>query len=200
MSASRAHLRLVQREGASEAPASDAQLVQAARAGAEWAQEALYRRHSRMANGLAFRLLGVDAELDDLVQDCFVVALTTLDRLAEPAAFGSWLGSIVVRQAHKRLRRRRLLVRLGLRRADPVDLDRIVRPDTPADVATELRRVYAAIHELPAEERIALVLRRVEGLELTEVAERMELSLATVKRRLERADAFLSVRFERGAP
>ena len=188
MSTSRAHLRLVESPGTSEAPASDAQLVDAARAGAEWAKEALYRRHARMANGLAFRLLGVDAELDDLVQDCFVVALTTLDRLAEPAAFGSWLGSIVVRQAHKRLRRRRLMIRLGLRRAEPVDLDQIVRPNLPADVAAELRRVYAAIHELPAEERIALVLRRVEGLELAEVAERMELSLATVKRKLAKAE------------
>jgi RNA polymerase sigma-70 factor (ECF subfamily) len=181
-------------------PASDAQLVDAARTGAEWAREALYRRHARMANGLAYRLLGNDAELDDLVQDCFVIALTTLDRLAEPSAFSGWLGGIVVRQAHKRLRRRRMLVRFGLRRSEPVDLDAIVRPGLPPDVAMELRRVYSAIDELPAEERIALVLRRVEGLELAEVATRMGLSLATVKRRLERADTFLAVRFERGTP
>jgi len=194
----RPHLRLVgETDGA---PASDAQLVDAARAGAEWAKEALYRRHSRMANGLSYRLLGSDAELDDLVQDCFVIALTTLDRLAQPAAFSSWLGGIVVRQAHKRLRRRRMLSRLGLRRAEPVDLDAIVRPGLPPDVATELRRVYSALDELPPEERIALVLRRVEGLELAEVAIRMGLSLATVKRRLERADTFLAVRFERGTP
>ena len=73
----------------------------AARAGEKWAQEALFRRHARMVNGLAFRLLGRDQDVDDLVQDSFLSALRSLDRLAEPQAFASWLGSIVVRSAHK---------------------------------------------------------------------------------------------------
>src|SRR5207248_3556465 len=94
---------------------SDAALVVAARAGDAWAQEALFRRHARMAIGLAHRLLPHDNEVDDLVQDCFVSALRRLASLDNPQAFAAWLGSIVVRAVGKRLRRRRLLSRLGLR-------------------------------------------------------------------------------------
>ena len=60
------------------------------------------------------------------------------------------------------------------------------------DARVELREVYAILAGLPPEERVALVLRRVEGMELKEVAEAMDLSLATVKRRLVAAEARLS--------
>lgn len=171
---------------------TDAQLVEAARTGQPWAAEALFRRHARFVNGLAFRLMPRDAELDDLVQDSFVEAFASLERLDDPGAFKGWLGTIVVRTAHKRIRRRRLMERVGLRRREPIDLDAVVSSATSPEAALELRRVYGVLESMSAEERIALVLRRVEGLELTEVAERMGLSLATVKRRLVAAEARLS--------
>ena len=171
---------------------SDAQLVEAARGGQRWATEALFRRHVRFVNGLAFRLLPRDAELDDLVQDSFIEAFSGLARLADPGAFKGWLGAIVVRTAHNRIRRRRLLERLGLRRREPIDLEAVVGSSSSAEHALALRRVYALLESMDPEERIALVLRRVEGLELTEVADRMGLSLATVKRRLTKAEAVLA--------
>jgi RNA polymerase sigma-70 factor, ECF subfamily len=170
---------------------SDAALVLAARNGQRSAEEALYRRYARMVHAMAFRLMGSDADVDDLAQDAFVEALTKLSSLDEPAAFSSWLGAIVVRTASKRLRRHRLMTRFGLRRATPIDLDQLPLSMSPPDVAMELRLVYAVLEKLPVEERVALVLRRVEGLELKEIAERMDLSLATVKRRLAAAETSL---------
>ena len=170
---------------------TDAALVVAARAGESWAQEALFRRHARMALGLAHRLLPQDDEVDDLVQDCFVSALKRLSALDNPQAFAAWLGSIVVRAVGKRLRRRRLLSRLGLRVPEEIDADAIAAPSVPGDVAVELRRVYAIVAQLPAEARVALVLRRVDGLDVPEIARRMELSLSTVKRRLKLAEEIL---------
>jgi len=163
---------------------SDAALVVAARAQERWAQEALFRRHAAMVNGLAYRLVGRDADLDDLVQDCFAEAWRSLGRLAEPAAFSTWLGSIVVRTAHKLIRRRRLLARLGLGPGCRVDLDELIAPSAPADVRAELRSVYAVVESLPAATRVAFVLRRVEGLALEEIANLTGASLATVKRRI----------------
>jgi RNA polymerase sigma-70 factor (ECF subfamily) len=164
----------------------------AARGGEEWAREALFRRHAPRLNGLAFRIMGRDDEIDDLVQDAFVSALQTLDRLEDPNAFSSWLGSILVRQAYKKIRRRRLLSRLGLRPTPgAIDLDSLVSTAAPPDVAAELRRVYAALERMPADLRIPLVLHRLEGMTLPEVAAATGTSLATVKRRLTAADALL---------
>ena len=170
---------------------TDAALVLAARAGEEWARELLFRRYVRLALGLAYRILPFDQDSDDLVQDSFLYAFQRLERLSNPQAFQAWLTSIVVRTAGKRLRRRKLQIRLGLRSATPIDADEVVSRAAPPDVAAELRAVYGLLETLPAEERIALVLRRVERQEIPEIAEQMGLSISTVKRRLNAAEARL---------
>ena len=167
---------------------TDAALVLAARAGELWAQEALFQRYARMVLALSQRILAGRDDADDLAQDAFVYAFTRLDTLQNPQAFHAWLRSIVVRTASKRLRRQRLLTRLGLRRNEPIEPDTVIAVEAPPDIAVELRSVYGLIERLPAEERVALVLRRVEGMELLEIAAEMKLSLATVKRRLAAAE------------
>jgi RNA polymerase sigma-70 factor (ECF subfamily) len=175
-----------------EAGPSDAALVVAARAGEKWAQEALFRRHARMVNGLAYRLIGRDQDVDDLVQESFLGALRGLDRLAQPQAFSAWLGSIVVRNAHKLLRKRKLLTRLGLRRPAPVELDQVVSPSAPPSVGAELRKLYGCLERLEPEARVALVLHRVDGMSIPEVAAQMQRSVSTIKRRLKSAEQLLA--------
>lgn len=178
---------------------SDAALVIAARAGEAWASEALFRRHAPMVNGLAFRVMGRDSDVDDLVQETFAQAFTSLARLAEPQAFSAWLGAILVRTASKIIRHRRILARLGFSRdALAIDLDSLIGPSVPADHAAELKRIYLLVADLPADLRVALVLRRVEELPLEEIAALLDCSLATAKRRIIRAEELLRQRFEGG--
>ncbi len=166
---------------------TDATLVAAARAGEGWAAAVLYRRHSDTVNGLVARLLGRDTDRDDIVQDSFSQALTSLHKLQDPQAFASWLCSIAVGTTHKLLRRRRLLERLGLRRTEPLDPDRLIESTAPPDVAAELRAIYRVIDALPVNVRTVFLLRRVEGLSLPEVGRMVGASLTTVKRRLAQA-------------
>jgi RNA polymerase sigma-70 factor (ECF subfamily) len=174
---------------------SDAALVVAARAGEPWAQEALFRRHAPRLNGLAFRVMGRDDEIDDLVQDTFIAALSSLGRLEAPDAFASWVSGILVRQAYKKIRRRRMLARLGLGRgAGAIDLDELVSRVTDPERSTEIRALYAVVESMPAHLRIPLVLHRVEGLGLDEVAEMTRVSLATVKRRIAEGHLLLQQR------
>jgi RNA polymerase sigma-70 factor, ECF subfamily len=187
---------MVARKARGSAPDSmvtptDAALVIAARAGDPRAREDLCRRHMRLVVGLAQRILAGREAADDVVQDAFVEAFQGLDRLQNPQAFSSWLCSIVVRRAGKYLRRARLLTRLGLRSTLDVDPNSLIGQNAPADVIHELRAVYSIIAGLPPEERVALVLRRVDGMELQEIATHMGLSLATIKRRLSAAEARL---------
>jgi len=170
---------------------TDAALVVAARADEHWAKEALFRRYATMVNGLGFRLLGPDSELDDLVQDAFTEAWHSLSKLETPQAFGTWLGAIVIRTAYKMLRRRRIAIRLGLRSVESVDLDCLISPSAPPDARSELQAIYRIVERLPAPTRIAFILRRVEGTPLEEIARALGTSVATVKRRV--ADAQLQL-------
>ncbi len=113
--------------------------------------------------------------------------------MREPEAFRAWLLRIAVGKVSRVIRKRRVLAAVGLRsRESRVDVDQMLGPSAPPDVALELGRLYDAVVALPANDRIALVLRRVEGSSLEEIADLTSCSLATVKRRLARADAALA--------
>lgn len=179
---------------------SDAELVARALEGSAWAEAALCRAYLRPLAGMLTRLLRSPQDADDIAQDALVVALETLAKLEEPNKFRWWLFRIAANLAKKKLRRRKLERFLGLAPAETsADLDvfgsTVLAPDTRAELAL----LEARVLRLPLDLRIAWSLRFVEGHELTEVAEICDCSLATIKRRLDRATKRLDayVRLER---
>lgn len=175
---------------------SDAQLV-ALTAGDDMAAfEALYRRHAPFALNLAVRLQGSATDVEDVVHDAFLRARARLSDLREASAFRSWLGSIVVRLVRSRLRRRRLMITLGLAHlGEPVDLDTVASEAAGPEARAQLAQVYALLGTMPADDRIAWTLRYVERHDLESVADLAGCSLATAKRRILRAQTFLSEHF-----
>lgn len=176
---------------------TDAILVESAKSGDREAKEALFRRHARTATDRAYRLLGRDSEVEDVVQESFATVFASLGKLQDPRAFVAWLGSIVTTTAIATIRRRRLLSRLGIVSLEPIQLESLIAHQAPADVVADLRAVYQSIDAMPAPERAVLILRRVEQLKLEEIAEQTRMSLATVKRKLANAEELLE-RWSRG--
>ncbi|MGF1466723.1 MAG: RNA polymerase sigma factor [Sandaracinaceae bacterium] len=179
------------RRGAPRPETSTEELVrEILRSGSPAAKEAFYRRHARMVFGMTHRLLG-GTEVDDVVQDTFLTAFERLHQLKDPARASSWLGAICVGKVRRRIRRRRMLRRLGFGGTE-LEPEAMVSAEAGPEVRAELRAVFAAVGRLDEESRIALVLRRVEGLRIAEIAETMGLSERTVKRRIAAADALLA--------
>ncbi len=173
----------------------DSQLVREAVLGKRWAFDALYRRHAGFAFGLAVRLQGNRSDVEDLVHDAFLKAHKQLASLRDPGSFRSWLGSIVVTQVRMRLRRARVLRTLGFNATEPVELESLAAEEAGPEVRAELAQIYALLKVMPADERIAWTLRNVERHRLEEVAALTDCSLATAKRRIARAQRFLSDHF-----
>lgn len=174
---------------------SDDTLVKRARQREAQAFEALYRRHAAFALNLAVHIQGTTADVEDIVHDAFVRAHERLDELRDSAAFRPWLGSIVVRLVRTRLRRRRLLNVLGLTGHEPVDLDSVAAQEADPESRALLAQVYALLQTMPADDRIAWTLRHVERHGLDAVATLTGCSLATAKRRIQRAQRYLSQKF-----
>ncbi|MFO0564530.1 MAG: sigma-70 family RNA polymerase sigma factor [Polyangiaceae bacterium] len=173
----------------------DAALVALARDGHMAAFETLYRRHVAFALNVAVRIQGNSSDIEDIVHDAFLRAHERLAELREAGLFRSWLGSIVVRLVRTRIRRRRLLTALGIASVEPVDLDAVAAPEASPEVRAQLAQIYALLGTVPADERIAWTLRYIERHRLEVVAELAGCSLATVKRRIARAQAFLATHF-----
>ena len=112
----------------------------------------------------------------------------------DPLAFPAWLSKIAVHLVNHRLRRRKLLRRLGFQPgADrPEVMDTVAAPGISPLVATEARRVFALLDDLPAQARIAFLLRHLEEMTVAEVSAQMGLSERTVKRRVALAEAHMA--------
>jgi RNA polymerase sigma-70 factor, ECF subfamily len=167
-------------------PADDAVLVAQAAGGDDRAFAALYRRYARMVATVIFRLIGHDgAELDDLVQQTFIDAALALDRLKDPRAFKHWALRIAVRNVYEHMARQRSRRRLASAVA-------LIAP-TSSDPAGRGRvdELYAALARLAPKDRIPWTLHHIEGATLPEVARMCDVSLATVKRRIARAEALM---------
>jgi len=130
--------------------------------------------------------LGVDADIADIVQDVFVRVMERIHQLRDPAALKGWISSVAVFAARGHIRRRRRW--RWIRFLAPSDI-----PEAPAATASPeshaiLRATYKVLDALPENERLAFSLRFVAEMELTEVAAACGCSLATIKRRLARAE------------
>lgn len=176
--------------GAQEGRETDATLVERMRRGSRSAEEAFYREYAPQVLALTTRLLSRRSDAEDATQDTFVLALENLAQLRDTAALRPWLLRIAVSQARRRFRRRKMLRALGLHiGADDATLDSLVSPGASAEVKTDLAALDRVLATLPVEQRIAWMLRYVEGQELIEVAHACGCSLATIKRRIAAADA-----------
>lgn len=166
---------------------SDEELVARVLRGDTVAFRDLYGRHGRYVAGVIYRVMGDDAELEDIVQDTFVRAAERLHTLRTPAQVRPWLVTIAVRLTQSRLarRRRRSFIRHQLTGAVATVSD--PRDRAPAD------ELYSALDQVPDKLRVPWILHRIEGQRLEEVAQACGVSLATVKRRI--ADA--QVRLDR---
>ena len=147
------------------------------------AAAALYDRFAGHINRLVWRLLGGDEEHDDVVQQVFLSALSSMGKLRDPQALGGWLVGITVNTVRREIRSRkaRRIFRLvpGTSELPPVSRD----PDRQLLAPS----FYTVLSRMRASDRIIFTLRFVEGYSLGECAAACRCSLATVKRKLARA-------------
>ena len=188
-------LRLVSLHGKA-ALLAEHELVERARNGDRSASEQLVVRHVSAVLRRATLLMGNVADAEDVAQDAFYEALRDLKQLKDPRYFGPWVGQIAVHQMHRRFRRRRLHRALGLEQGEEEGrLADLAAPDTDPSVHAQLKEVDNLLKRAATSDRLAWMLRNVEGLPLAEVAELVQCSLATVKRRVAKVQQLLDAQF-----
>jgi RNA polymerase sigma-70 factor (ECF subfamily) len=153
----------------------------------ELTDEALFRRYAPYVARIGLRLLGREADVDDLIQEVFLAAFRQKHQVRDPNAFKSWLAIVAVRTARRQLRKRKLRSFVGLDTLAP-SLE-LRDPDISPERRALLTRVYQVLDQLPVDQRLAWTLRYVEGEKLERVGERCGCSLATAKRRIAAAHA-----------
>jgi len=159
--------------------------------------EQVFREYAPRIYSLALRLLGNEADAEDVTQEVLLQLIRKLDTFRGDSALPTWLHRVTVNAALMHRRNRATRSNPSIR--EPLDnfLEngahaRPVRPwSLPPDqkaLDRETRTLIdKAIAELPEAYRDIFVLADVEGLGNPEIAEMLALSVSTVKSRLHRA-------------
>ena len=169
---------------------SDGELAALALGGQERAYREFLRRYREQVYRLVRSTIRDSEEALDITQESFVAAFAALKRYDRERPFKLWISRIAINKCRDWARRR--AVRAFFTRAAPIDdafnlASDGASPETEAGDRTELKRVNAAITELPAKLREALILRTVEGMTQAEAAEALNVTEKTVETRLYRA-------------
>jgi RNA polymerase sigma-70 factor (ECF subfamily) len=183
--------------------ASDVTLMLRVRDGDLEAFETLVTRHQHSVVGTAAKMLGGAADAEDIAQQVFVRVWKHAARYQPSAKFTTWLMTIARNLVFNELRRRRRSQQVSMD-SDEGDTIRHQFVDEQAVAPSEeildselKEAIDAAIASLPETQRLAIVLRRYEGMPYEEIAEVLKTSVPAVKSILFRARAELKARLKR---
>ncbi len=183
--------------------ASDVALMLRVRDGDLEAFETLVTRHQHSVVGTAAKMLGGAADAEDIGQQVFVRVWKHAARYQPSAKFTTWLMTITRNLVFNELRRRRRSQQVSMD-ADEGDTIRHQFVDEQAVAPSEEmldselhEAIDAAIASLPETQRLAIVLRRYEGMPYEEIAEVLKTSVPAVKSILFRARAELKARLKK---
>ncbi|MEJ2210362.1 MAG: sigma-70 family RNA polymerase sigma factor [Anaerolineae bacterium] len=169
-------------------------LIAAAQKGDVRAFNQLVVLYQGLAYNVAYRILNDPDAAADATQDAFLSAFKAMSRF-RGGSFKSWVLRIVTNACYDQLRVKQRRPTSSLDDL-PVEADHTFyledtseQPDEFVERQELNRVIQAGINQLPAEQRLVLVLSDVQGLSYQEVAEVLDISLGTVKSRLSRGRA-----------
>lgn len=160
--------------------------IAAAASGDRVAAQSLCRELLPRVRNLVRYLVRGDARVDDVAQEALIAVLKGLGSYRGEGRFESWVDRIVARTTFATLRRLRAETQPGAedvagQERDPVEL-------SPYE---ERRELAAALDQLPADQRQALILHFSVGMTVPEIAEAVAAPFETVRSRLRLAKATL---------
>jgi RNA polymerase sigma-70 factor (ECF subfamily) len=166
--------------------AETARLVRLTLGGDSTAFEQIILRYEARVMTVASRLLGAKDEARDVAQEVFLRAFKYLHRLDLQKPLEPWLIQITVNACRDALRHRQRRRNTFIEIDGPETIDE--SPDPYTNVARDQERLILqkALETLPEKERLAILLRDVEGLSTAEVASLLHSSESTVRSQVSR--------------
>jgi RNA polymerase sigma-70 factor (ECF subfamily) len=163
---------------------TDEQIVEGVLVGSTDAQRELVRRYGRLMASVILNILGPRNDLDDILQEAYLIAFRDIAKLDDPAALKSWLASVAVSRARNTLRGENRKWWLVFRPPK-----RLPQTSTVPEHDEAVRAVYEAMERMKPDSRTVFALRYVMQMTVSEVADVLDVSHSTAKRRVSSARA-----------
>jgi RNA polymerase sigma-70 factor (ECF subfamily) len=177
---------IAEEEGHAEAPDLPRRFAR----GEPAAFEAVVQEYAPRVARLASRLLGYQADVDDVVQDVFLLAFERAGKFRGQSSLWTWLTAITVNRCRTHWRRQRVR-EIGLRLLGRAGANQAPPADESSLQSERDRRIRAAIAELPARYREVIVLYYLQEMPVDEMGVVLRLSRPAIQVRLHRAREML---------
>lgn len=159
------------------------ELVKAIKLGHVGASAILYERYCEHIKRVLLRILGMDAELPDILNEVFFQALKSIGNLKNPEALKSWLTQIAVLTARKVIDRRKRGKWLTFLSSEE-QITSTLYEDCPPETRALLKAVDHVLSKMKTDDRIVFCLKYIDGMTNDELAVACNVSKATIKRRI----------------
>lgn len=160
-------------------------LIERCKSGDSIAQEEIYKRYARNMYNTAYRIVGHQAEAEDVLQESFLEVFTKINEYRGDATFGAWLKRIVVNRSITVLRKRKFEM------TDTEELDTLAAEEHDFDFVNEqskwVQKIKNGINQLPEGYRVVLSLYLLEGYDHVEISQVLNISESTSKSQFLRA-------------
>ena len=161
------------------------------------ALEELIRREQKNAYAAFYYLKADSDNISDLTQDALFRMAKNIKTLKDPSKFQSWFNQIITNLFYDEMRKKRKI-------PDILPIDTNTNDEKEISKVTEIKdgkklphentlagelnaQIVAAIHSLPEQFRVAIMLRELQGLSYEEISEITQASIGTIKSRISRA-------------
>jgi len=157
--------------------------------GDETAFETLVRKYQHSVANTIYRYTGDSTEAEDLSQQVFIKVWSQAKTFKGKSKFSTWLYRIVVNQClnYKAKRKREAISLDELIEKEKIHGPESLRPDIDFENRKKVKMIQEAINGLPKNQRLALILSKLEGKSYKEVAQIMGFSVSAIESLLFRA-------------
>lgn len=160
----------------------------------EAAFEELIRQYEKKVYTLCFRMCGNSEDAEEAAQDAFLALWRGIDRFRQESSLSTWIYRLATNACIDTLRRRKK--QSGSVSLDDEELfvdavDTSPQPQETVEHREAQKLLQEGLSAFPEEYRKVLILREIEGLSYTEIAESASIELGTVKSRISRGRSLL---------
>ncbi|MBA2361108.1 MAG: sigma-70 family RNA polymerase sigma factor [Actinobacteria bacterium] len=165
-------------------PQPDFGVLKKAQRGDERAFNLIVRAYETPVYNYVLRLVGDRSLAEDLTQEVFLRVYQGLPRFSLRCRFTTWLFQVTKNRVLDELRANERRPKTFVALDDAPQLEVV---DAPVERLETVDAVWRAVNDLTVDLKMALLLRDIVGLSYTEIADSLEITLATVKWRIYKA-------------
>lgn len=158
-------------------------VIDRCKAGEREAQFQLYKLYYKSMYNTSLRIVGNDAEAEDIMQEAFLSAFKKIETYSGQVSFGAWLKKIVVNRSLDYLKKRKV----QFEELDERVTDEVAENPLIETRQLDIQKIKKAIFQLPEGYRVVLSLYLLEGYDHDEISEILNISNSSSRSQLLRA-------------